>query len=111
MIELSLTNKQARKVLRALSGERRMNHVDDPDIAAIYEEINRWINVADAQRKVLAPWRKVIGADNRGGAGAEKLECGHWRMLRYSNNWVEDRAKKRRCEQCCRAAAAINGRR
>jgi len=47
----------------------------------------------------VAPWRKVTGR-GRGLHAIEDLECGHRYVLRYSKNWMEDHAAKRRCQQC-----------
>jgi hypothetical protein len=49
----------------------------------------------------VAPWRKVAGR-GRGLHAYEELECGHRYHLRYSKNWMEDHATKRRCQQCLR---------
>ena len=93
MIELALTNKEARKILRAIDS--------DPALSGVQRELSRWLDVEAARRQKLAPWRTVTGYDSKRGLnGAEQLECGHYRSLRYSRDWVEDRANKRRCQQC-----------
>lgn len=99
MIELRLTNKQARKILVVLNGPS----VVDIDIAVIYNEIKRDLDsIAEinAARK-KAPWRKVVDHKDAHGRDAETLECGHKYILRQSFDMVhESNAKKRRCKVC-----------
>lgn len=95
MIELTLTNKQARKIIRALDGPS----ATDPDIAGVYAHLDRWLKVADGRREKLAPWRKVVKNE---GYGQEILECGHSYRLRTTRDWTEDHAKKRRCLTCAK---------
>jgi hypothetical protein len=98
MIELNLTNTQARRLLKCLDGASACDKV----LAEIYEALDRDLSVLDSIPQ--APWRKVVGKDRSGLHGVEVLECGHRRMLRYSKNWVEDWGVRRRCEACLRQA-------
>lgn len=104
MIEMTLTLQQARKLLRAVNGDREINSTVDRDLADIHTYLAKWIGIADAQRAKLPPWRKVVRQRTDGLYSYDELECGHRYMLRQSSRagcgWMENHAKKRRCKQC-----------
>jgi hypothetical protein len=101
MIELSLTNKQARALAAALAGI--------PSVSDIFAEVSAQLDREAAHAARMAPWRKVIRCEAVGSYMRDILECGHTHMLRQSTRagcgWIEDSAKKRRCEQCRRVIA------
>ena len=101
MIELSLTIKQARKVHKVLGGI-----CTDKDVADVYYELERWLKVQDERAAKLPPWRKVKETGSNRGYPFEVLECGHRYSLKWTSNWVEDHAKKRRCESCAQQEKA-----
>lgn len=96
MIEVTFTIKQARKIMRAI-------HQYD-DLTEIYEDLKQRISLHDYCIANKAPWRKVVRHYAEGAARYDELECGHRYQLRQSHrascDWIEDHAKKRRCERC-----------
>lgn len=89
-IELGAVNKaDAKLILRALRAEPKLQWYTD----LLASDIEAGESIP------IAPWRKVVGRA-RGLHAIEELECGHRYVLRYSKNWQEDHALKRRCQRC-----------
>jgi len=94
MIEITLTNHEAKRLLKATEGST------DAAVLAVREYLKKYLDTFEARKQKLAPWRKVVKSHIDGIRHWEELECGHRYTLRTSKNWVEDNAKKRRCELC-----------
>lgn len=102
MIDLSLTTRQARRVLGALEGPS----VTNKELADIYYFLKGQLDEAEAEKASLPPWRKVVSKT----VETETLECGHTYRLKYSTkrgcDWIEEHAKKRRCKECAKEQKA-----